>query len=59
MRALSDCKLLVLRQKFLDELTTNDPEAACQILLNVSRIMAERMAGMVRAAAASGPDAEA
>ena len=39
-------KLLVLRQKFLDELTTNDPEAACQILLNVSRIIAERM-GMV------------
>ena len=58
VRALSDCKLLVLRQKFLEELTTNDPEAACQILLNVSRIMAERMGGMVRAAA-SGPDAEA
>ena len=58
VRALTDCKLLVLRQKFLDELTTNDPEAACQILLNVSRIMAERMEGMVRAAAASAPDAE-
>lgn len=58
VRALSDCKLLVLRQKFLDELTTNDPEAACQILLNVSRIMAERMGGMVRAAAANAPDAE-
>jgi len=48
----------VLRQKFLDELTTNDPEAACQILLNVSRIMAERMGAMVRTAAAA-PDAEA
>ena len=59
VRALSDCKLLVLRQKFLDELTTNDPEAACQILLNVSRIMAERMSGMVRASAASASDAEA
>ena len=58
VRALSDSKLLVLRQKFLDELTTNDPEAACQILLNVSRIMAERMGGMVRASAASAPDAE-
>ena len=57
VRALSDCKLLVLRQKFLDELTTNDPEAACQILLNVSRIMAERMGAMVRTAAA--PDADA
>ena len=59
VRALSDCKLLVLRQKFLDELTTNDPEAACQILLNVSRIMAERMSGMVRASAASASDPEA
>jgi CRP-like cAMP-binding protein len=58
VRALSDSKLLVLRQKFLDELTTNDPEAACQILLNVSRIMAERMGAMVRTAAAA-PDAEA
>jgi CRP-like cAMP-binding protein len=57
VRALSACKLLVLRQKFLDELTTNDPEAACQILLNVSRIMAERMGAMVRTAAA--PDADA
>ena len=57
VRALSDCKLLVLRQEFLDELTTNDPEAACQILLNVSRIMAERMGAMVRTAAA--PDADA
>ena len=28
VRALSDCKLLVLRQKFLDELTTGlDPQA--------------------------------
>ena len=50
-RALSDCKLLVLRQKFMEELVRNDPEAACQILLNVSRIMAERMGGMVRAEA--------
>jgi CRP-like cAMP-binding protein len=58
VRALSDCKLLVLRQKFLDELTTNDPEAACQILLNVSRIMAERMSGMVRASAASASDVD-
>ncbi|PYQ43268.1 MAG: hypothetical protein DMF77_10510 [Acidobacteria bacterium] len=58
VRALSDCKLLVLRHQFLEELTTNDPEAACQILLNVSRIMAERMGGMVRTAAASASDAE-
>jgi CRP-like cAMP-binding protein len=58
VRALSDCRLLVLRQKFLEELTTNDPEAACQILLNVSRIMAERMGAMVRAAAAAAPEAD-
>jgi len=51
VRALSDCKLLVLRQQFLAELTTNDPEAACQILLNLGRIMAERMGAMVRTAA--------
>ena len=58
VRALSNCKLLVLRQKFMDELVRNDPEAACQILLNVSRIMAERMGGMVRAEA-SAADADA
>jgi len=58
VRALSNCKLLVLRQKFMDELVRNDPEAACQILLNVSRIMAERMGGMVRAEARAA-DADA
>lgn len=58
VRALSACRLLVLRQKFLDELTTSDPEAACQILLNVSRIMAGRMSAMVRASAAAGTDPE-
>ena len=58
VRALSNCKLLVLRQKFMDELVRNDPAAACQILLNVSRIMAERMGGMVRAEA-SAADADA
>jgi Cyclic nucleotide-binding domain len=58
VRALSDGKLLVLRQEFLDDLATNDPEAACQILLNVGRIMAERMSAMVRAAAADAPDHE-
>jgi hypothetical protein len=42
----------------MDELVRNDPEAACQILLNVSRIMAERMGGMVRAEARAA-DADA
>jgi hypothetical protein len=50
VRALSDCRLLVLRQKFLDGLSRSDPEAAYRILLNVSRIMAERMGAMVRKA---------
>lgn len=58
VRALSKCRLLVLRQKFLEELTASDPEAANQILLNVSRIMAERMSAMVRAAAAGASESE-
>jgi CRP-like cAMP-binding protein len=60
VRALGPCRLLVLRQKFLQELTRSDPEAALQILLNVSRILAERLGGMIQSAAsASAPEAEA
>jgi hypothetical protein len=55
VRALTACRLLVLRQKFLDELGRSDPEAAYQVLLGVSRIMAERMGEMVRARAGSPP----
>ena len=55
VRALTACRLLVLRQKFLDELGKSDPEAAYQVLLGVSRIMAERMGEMVRARAGSPP----
>jgi CRP-like cAMP-binding protein len=51
VRALTECRLLVLRRKFLDELAGSDPDAAYRILLNVSRIMAERMAVTLRAAA--------
>jgi CRP-like cAMP-binding protein len=54
VRALSECRLLVLRQKFLEELSESDPEAAAQILLNACRIMAERLGTMVRASAGNG-----
>jgi CRP-like cAMP-binding protein len=50
VRALTDCRLLVLRQKFLEELARDDPDAAYRILFNVSRMMAERMVAMHRAA---------
>ena len=57
VRALTDCRLLVLRRKFLEELARSDPEAAYQIVLSVSRIMAERLGTLVRASAraADGP----
>lgn len=51
VRALTGCRLLVLRQKFLDELLEQDPAAAYQLVLNVSRIMAQRLGGMIRSAA--------
>jgi CRP-like cAMP-binding protein len=57
VRALTACRLLVLRQKFLDELARSDPESAYRVLLNVSRIMAERMAVTLRAAAAESQPA--
>lgn len=58
VRALTPCRLLVLRQKFLEELAAGDPEAAYRILVNVSRIMAERLAASFRAAAASAEPAD-
>src|SRR6185295_10005666 len=57
VRAVTDGRLLVLRRKFLAELTQSDPEAGFQILMNMSRILAERMAAMVRAAASTSPEA--
>jgi CRP-like cAMP-binding protein len=51
VRALTACRLLVLRQRFLDELLEQDPAAAYQLVLNVGRIMAERLGSMVRTAA--------
>jgi CRP-like cAMP-binding protein len=59
VRALTPCGLLVLRQKFLEELARSDPEAAYRILLNVSRIMAERLAASFRAASAEPAEEDA
>jgi CRP-like cAMP-binding protein len=56
VRALTGCRLLVLRQKFLEELSRSDPDAAYRILLNVSRIMAERLVTTLRAARAAAAD---
>jgi CRP-like cAMP-binding protein len=59
VRALTRCRLLVLRQKFLQELARSDPDAAYQILLNVSRILAERLGGMIQTmASAAAPEPE-
>ncbi|MDX2142927.1 MAG: cyclic nucleotide-binding domain-containing protein [Rhodospirillaceae bacterium] len=44
VRAVTDGRLLVLRRKFLRELTHKDPEAGFRLLMNMSRIMAERLA---------------
>ena len=41
--AMSDGKVLVLRRKFLKELTRSDPEAGFQILSNMGRVMAQRI----------------
>ncbi len=44
VRALTDGKLLVLRRKFLRELTRKDPDAGFQLLTNLSRVLADRFA---------------
>ena len=49
VRALTNGRLLVLRRKFLQELTHTDPEAGYQILMNLSRIIAERLSEMMQA----------
>jgi len=48
VRAVTPCRLLVLRRKSLEELARTDPDASHQILLNVARIMAERLATLLR-----------
>ena len=51
VRALTDGRALVLRRKFLRELTRRDPEAGYRILMNMGRVMAERLAEATRALA--------
>ncbi len=48
VRALTVAKLLVLRHKFLMELNEKDPSAGYQILMNMARILAGRLADNVQ-----------
>jgi CRP-like cAMP-binding protein len=45
VRSVSGGRLLVLRRKFLRELMRSDPDAGYQLLMNMGRIMAERLTG--------------
>jgi hypothetical protein len=47
IRTLAPCKFLVLRRRFLEELLRDDPAMAATLLLNLSRILAGRLAGML------------
>lgn len=49
VRALTNGRVLVLQHKFLKEFTLSDPEAGYQILMNMNRVMAERLAEMMQA----------
>ena len=49
VRAVTPCRLLVLRRKSLDELAKNDPDASHRILMNIGRIMADRLAALLQA----------
>jgi CRP-like cAMP-binding protein/predicted GNAT family N-acyltransferase len=49
VRAISNGKVLVLRRKFLKELTRDDPEAGFQILSNMGRVMAQRITDLNQA----------
>lgn len=43
VRAVSDCHLLVLRRRLLQELGTSDPDLALQLHFNLGRLLAERL----------------
>jgi CRP-like cAMP-binding protein len=43
VRALTDGRLLVLRRKFLQELTRSDPDVGYEVVMTMSRVMAERI----------------
>ncbi|HXI56076.1 MAG TPA: cyclic nucleotide-binding domain-containing protein [Polyangia bacterium] len=47
IRSLTPGRVLMLRRKFLTELTKEDPELAAQLLFGLGRVMAQRMAGMI------------
>jgi len=47
IRCLDPGRVLVLRRRFLDELMHDDPALAARILFNLSRTLAERLAGML------------
>jgi hypothetical protein len=47
IRSLTEGRVLVLRRRFLEELMRDDPALSSRILFNLSRILAERMAGML------------
>lgn len=49
VRAVTPCRLLVLRRKSLDELAKHDPDASHRLLMNIARIMAERLARLTQA----------
>ncbi len=47
IRARTGGKVLMLRRKYLRELMKKDPELASQVLFNLGRVMAERLASMI------------
>jgi len=48
IHSLTAGQLLVLRRKFIEELMEDDPAIAAQLLLNLSRVMARRLANMTQ-----------
>ena len=46
--ALSECHLLVIRRRFLDELARTDPKLALHLHFNLGRILAERLVRVER-----------
>ena len=47
IRSITEGRVLVLRRRFLEELMKDDPGLSSRILFNLSRILAERLAGML------------
>ena len=51
VKALTPGRVLVINHNFLKKLIHTDPDAAWQIMMNIGRIMAERLASMLSSAA--------